>query len=197
MHTREWIAGAGIGAALAFMLDPNTERRRRALVRDKAVRLAGKTRDGVDATARDVAHRARGIAAAARGRLSREGVDDARLVERVRARLGRVCSHPRAIHVQAENGAVRVSGPIRAHEANDVLAAVAAVRGVDSVSDELERHEDSARIPSLQGEGRVAGSGLDLLQSNWAPATRALVGAGLLATGVAIAVYARRGAQAA
>lgn len=191
MNTRDVVTGAGIGAALAFMLDPAGGGRRRALVRDKAVRATRKTRDGLDATGRDMAYRARGIVAATRGRLSHEEVDDARLVERVRAKLGRACSHPRAIDVEARNGEITLRGPIISAELDDLLAVTAAVRGVTSVINELEPHESSAGIPSLQGEGRVGGPSLDIMQRNWAPATRALVGVGLLATGVAIAAYAR------
>jgi gas vesicle protein len=198
MNTRDVLAGAGIGAAVAFMFDPTGGGRRRALVRDKAVRATRKTRDGLDATARDIAHRAQGIAAATRGRFSHEEVADGQLIERVRAKLGRVCSHPRAIDVEARDGEVTLRGPIMADELNDVLAVTAAVRGVGSVVNELEPHESSEGIPSLQGEGRVGGSSLDLLQPNWAPATRAMVAASLLAaTGVCIAAYARGNSRAA
>jgi hypothetical protein len=41
-------------------------------MRDKAVRATGKTRDGLDATGRDLGFRARGLVAATRGRLSHE-----------------------------------------------------------------------------------------------------------------------------
>lgn len=197
MNTGSLLAGAGIGAAVALMFDPAAGGRRRALARDKAVRATRRTRDGLDATARDIAHRAQGIAAATRGRLSNEGVSDGVLIERVRAKLGRAVSHPRAIDVEANNGEITLRGPILAGEVNDLLTTTAAVRGVGSVVNELEPHESSDGIPSLQGEGRVAGSSLDVLQSNWAPATRAMLAAGLLATGVCIAAYARGASRAA
>jgi hypothetical protein len=197
MNTRDVLAGAGVGAALAFMLDPTGGGRRRALVRDKAVWASRKTRDGIDATARDIAQRARGVASATRGRLSSEEVDDAKLVERVRAKLGRACSHPRAVDVDARGGAVTLRGPILADEVDDLIATTQAVRGVTSVVNQLQPHESAAGIPSLQGQGRVAGPSLDILQNNWAPATRALVGASLVATGVCIVAYARRAPHAA
>jgi hypothetical protein len=198
MNTKDVVTGAGIGAALAFMMDPAAGGRRRALVRDKAVRATRKTRDGLDATGRDITYRARGIMAATRGRFSREEVADGRLVERVRAKLGRVCSHPRAIDVEARDGEITLRGPILSAEIDDLLAVTAAVRGVSSVINELEPHDTSEGIPSLQGEGRIAGSGFDIRQRNWAPATRALVGVGLLAaTGVVIAAYSRATPRAA
>ena len=192
MNTRDVLAGAGVGAAAALILDPAAGGRRRALVRDKAVRATRVTRNGLDATARDLAQRTRGIVAATRGRLSHEQVSDAVLVERVRAKLGRASSHPRAIDVDARNGEVTLRGPILAHEVDGLIRTVAQVRGVESVISELEPHETSQGVPSLQGEGRLAGDRIDLLQGRWSPTTRALVGAGLLAAGVYLARYARR-----
>jgi hypothetical protein len=183
-----------MGAALAFMLDPDRGRRRRALVRDKMVRVARVTREELDATARDLSNRARGIASTTGTRLSNDDdeVSDAVLVERVRARLGRVCSHPRAIDVTARDGEVTLSGPILAAEAENVTSYVASVRGVRSVVNDLDVRQSAEGIPALQGEGRTVEWGLNVMPRNWAPATRALVGASVLATGVCLAAYARR-----
>jgi hypothetical protein len=116
-----------------------------------------------------------------------------RLVERVRAKLGRVCTHPRAIDVDARDGEVTLRGPILSNEVDNVLGMSASVRGVNSVVNGLEPHDSPERVPSLQGEGRLAGPSLDVFQSNRAPATRALVSAGALAAaGLAMAAYARR-----
>src|SRR5262249_6739324 len=64
------------------------------------------------------------------------------------------------------------------------------VRGVTGVSNELEPHEPSERVPALQGGGRLAESP----RRSWKPA-RAVLGAGLLATGVWMAMNAARAAQ--
>lgn len=193
MDTRNLAVGVGLGMALAFIFDPSRGRRRRALARDKMVRATRKTRDALDATARDIANRTKGIAASTFGRSERDGVEDDVLVERVRASLGRVCSHPRAIDVVAANGEVTLRGPILAREVEDVLATVRAVKGVLLVRNEVEPHETGEGIPSLQGRGNVPGSRLDIMQRNWAPATQALVAAaGLAATGVCMAAYSRR-----
>ena len=193
MVTRDMWIGIGIGAAVAFMADPRGGRRRRALARDQFVRAGRKTRDALDATARDFANRTSGVLAATRGRLKAGDVDDHRLIERVRARLGRVCSHPRAVDVEARGGTVTLRGPILAGEIESVLSTVRAVRGVQSVTNLLESHQSAEGIPALQGEGSTADPSLDLLQRNWAPATQALVSAaGLAATAICIAAYARR-----
>ena len=192
MNTTNLIAGAGIGAALAFMLDPAAGRGRRARTRDKMISATRQAREHLDTTARDISNRARGVVAATRGRLTHEEVDDDTLVERTRSKLGRVCSHPRALDVEARDGEVTLRGPIRAEEADLVIAAVATVRGVRNVVDQLERHEQTEGIPALQGEGRVPGPSLDILQARWAPATRALVAASAMATGACLAAFARR-----
>ena len=198
MNTREILVGAGVGAALAFMLDPQGGGRRRALVRNKMVRASRKTRDGLDAVTRDMANRTRGIAAATRGRLTDRDVNDDVLVERVRAKLGRAASHPRAIDVKAADGEVTLYGPILSGEVDDVLSVVSSVRGVRTVVNELEPHDSPEGIPSLQGQGRVAGPSLDILQRNWAPATQALVGmAAVAATSAAVLAYSSRKTPAA
>jgi gas vesicle protein len=194
MNTRDVLTGAGIGAAIAFLLDPNRGNYRRALVRDKMTRAARLTRDGVDATARDMSNRARGMAAATRGRFSRGSVNDEKLVERVRAKLGRACSHPRAIDVYARNGEITLSGPILSSEVTGLLSVISSVRGVRNVRNYMQAHDSGEDIPSLQGEGRLAEPSWNLLQRDWAPATRALVTASIVA-GVGLAAYARRGSQ--
>lgn len=192
MDNRSLLSGIMIGAALALVLDSNQGNRRRALIRDKVARGRRMTREAVDATVRDLGNRARGIAAATRSRLTTDEVDDGRLVERVRSKLGRVCSHPHAIDVYVHDGEVTLIGPVMADEVRDLLTAAASVRGVHSVINELEPHDSADGIPSLQGEGRVAGSSVDLMQANWAPATRALVGAAAVAAGGLAFAYSRR-----
>ena len=193
MNHNSLLLGAGLGIALAYMFDPDRGSRRRALVRDQMRRASRKTRDAFDATSRDIANRTTGIMAETRGRLAPEDVDDATLVERVRAKLGRVCSHPRAIDVDAVGGHVTLRGPVLSSELDDMLAAIAVVHGVRSVSSELESHVSAEGVPSLQGSGSVAGPTLDILQPNWAPGTQALVAAaGLAFMGLGIAAYARR-----
>jgi osmotically-inducible protein OsmY len=71
---------------------------------------------------------------------------------RVRAELARVVSHPRAIEVTIiHEGCVSLGGPILSSEADAALAAVARVRGVATVEDNLERHESAEGVPALQG----------------------------------------------
>src|SRR5262245_1423665 len=61
-RTIAFLAGAGLGAGLMYVLDPQMGRRRRALVRDKAVGLAHQAQDAAEVVAKDAANRARGLA---------------------------------------------------------------------------------------------------------------------------------------
>lgn len=192
MDNRAFLGGLAVGAAVALTLDPHGGGRRRALLRDKVVRGSRLTRDGLDATVRDIRNRARGMVAATAARFQSDEVDDVRLLERVRARLGRVCSHPHAVDVDARDGEVTLRGAIMSDEVNDVLNAAASVRGVYAVVNELEPHDSAEGIPSLQGEGRRAGSSWDIMQDTWAPATWAMVAVAALAVGGVATAYARR-----
>jgi hypothetical protein len=194
MDRNALLAGTGLGALLMFIADPNRGARRRAMVRAKAVRGARVSGRVVAATATDLANRTRGVAANVWGTIRPEPVDDARLVERVRAALGHVCSHPRAIGVEAVDGGITLRGDVLASEADGVLAAVGSVRGVYEVVDSLEKHA-TADAPSLQGRGRTGQPSLNLVQRGWAPATRTLVGmAAVAAAAFGVAAYTRRAA---
>ena len=193
MHTRSVLIGAAAGSALMYLLDPNGGRRRRALVRDKVAHATRRTRHGVNVTARDMFNRARGVAAAARGRWWDQFTTDSILVDRVKSKLGRVCSH-QAIDVNALDGIVTLRGPVLAADVKRVLSGVAAVRGVHGINNQLEAYESAVGIPSLQGHGRVSLLSRDFRQRRWWPATRALMTAGVIATGAVMAMK-RRGSR--
>lgn len=171
-----WLAGLGLGAGLVYFLDPQGGNRRRARVRDKLTHAAHEAGDAARTTSRDLTQRLQGVAAEARARLTREEVEDARLVERVRAKLGRHVSHPRAIDAEARDGRVTLRGPILEREARRLVAAVRRVRGVREIADELERHATADGVPALQGGSPPPGDRPDVMQRHWAPATRLVVG---------------------
>src|SRR5207245_245605 len=134
------LSGMGVGAGLMYFLDPDRGNRRRALVRDKMVHLLHESGDAMGTISHDLGHRTAGLAAETRSRFRREDVSDAVLVERVRSKIGRVISHPRSVEITAAEGHVTLSGPILAREVDDLLAAVASVRGVRGVENRLEVH---------------------------------------------------------
>ena len=175
-ETRRLAGGMLLGAGMMYLLDRNQGRGRRARMRDQLVHARNELDDFVDTSARDLRNRAQGLAAGAKSRLSGEEVDDVVLAERVRAVLGRVVSHPHAVHVGAREGTITLSGPILAHELPELLTAARAVRGVRGIVNQLEAHAEPGNIPALQGGRRRPGMRPDILQENWAPRTRLLIG---------------------
>ena len=198
---RTWavVASFALGAAAMYFLDPDKGRRRRAIVRDRSRSAIAEILDFVNVDARDAAHRVQGARAQAQRFLDHgETPDDLKLIERVRARLGRVVSHPHAIQVGAYNGRVTLSGPILAGEVLQLLEVVSSVRDVLEVEDHLDVHARPDSIPSLQGVSRRSETHAQTMRDNWPPALRiaAIIGGGLLAaygmtqrglTGVALA----------
>lgn len=111
LHTRGAIlTGLGVGAGLMYFMDPTAGAMRRARLRDRLVHAGRAAGEAASATRTDVANRASGLAARMRRIREARPVDDRTLTERVRARLGRVVSHPRAIEVSAANGVITLRG---------------------------------------------------------------------------------------
>jgi|SRR5882724_3853185 len=174
------LLSAGAGALAMYFLDPQAGRRRRARTRDKAERAARRLQGAYDVTLRDARHRAMGMRAevgAVGRRLRGEPVDNATLVGRVRAALGRYVSHPHAIDVTANAGEVSLAGPILAHEVPSLMRAVKRVAGVRRASNQLAVHRAAGNVSSLQGGVPRRGERFELFQDNWSPAARLAVGA--------------------
>jgi hypothetical protein len=145
------LGGLGLGAALMYVLDPERGRRRRALVKDKAVKVTHKTGDALGAKSRDWKNRAAGVAAEVKSLTRKENVSDPVLEDRVRAEIGRVVSTPGAIEVTSTAGVVTLSGTVLAKEVDDLISAVRGVRGVEDVQNRLEMHATVDDVPALQG----------------------------------------------
>jgi hypothetical protein len=146
------LAGAGVGAGLMFLLDPDRGKRRRALLRDKAIHLSRVGSCTLGKISRDIRNRAIGVASEVRASFKDGEVPDTVLVDRVRSRLGRYPVHDRAIAVSADNGTVTLRGDVLSNEVDTLLSAVSAVRGVKTVNNELVVRESPEGISSLQGK---------------------------------------------
>ncbi len=57
------LTGAGLGAGMMFFLDPKRGKQRRAMVRDKMIRMSHQIQDARDTVVRDARNRMRGLAA--------------------------------------------------------------------------------------------------------------------------------------
>jgi uncharacterized membrane protein len=185
------LLGGALGALAMYFLDPNEGRRRRSRTRDKMLHAGKALNEAGKVTARDTAQRAYGVWANTRKLFKHEEVADEVLVERVRAELGRVVSHPHAVEVAADHGHITLAGPILAEEVRPLLRCVRHVPGVKAVSDRLAVYEDAAHVSSLQGGHPRSGSRMELLQGHWSPAARLLVGS--LGAGLAVSATRARG----
>lgn len=180
------LAALTAGAGLTYLFDPGRGARRRARARDSMTHAAKTAQRAIATTSRDASHRTYGTAASLTGLLRRRPADDAVLAERVRAKLGRHVSHPRAVEVDATDRTITLRGPILSAEAPGLIRAVRRVRGVRDVVDEMQWHEEAGNVPALQGGGAPRGDRLDVQQESWSPATRCMAatgGAALLALG--------------
>ena len=180
MRLKSMLAGMGFGAMLMYLFDPQRGRRRRSITRDKLMHTMRSSAHGLDIGRRDLSNRVRGRIAEVRHRLDGSSVPDRVLEARVRSRIGRVVSHPRAIRIDARGGAVHITGPVLTHEVNDLLRIASAVPGVREMTHQLDIHEN-ADIPSLQGGRQRPGYPGPLQRERWKPATRLIMGtAGLM-----------------
>jgi uncharacterized membrane protein len=180
------LTSLALGATLMYYLDSQAGRRRRALLRDQLVHAGRLLREGRRVTARDVVNRAQGVWADAARLLRAEPSSDAELVERVRAKLGRVVSHSHAVRVSVAEGRVELTGPILAREVDALLESVRRVPGVREVHDRLTVYERGEGISALQGGHPRPGDRFELMQDNWSPTARVItgtLGAGLIACG--------------
>lgn len=169
---------AAVIAAGTYFFDPDEGRRRRGMLRGRLHHLLSAMQEEIDAGLQDLANRLTGVAARVRGALAHEQVDDDVLVERVRAKIGRVISHPRAVHVTASGGEVTLDGVVLAHELDALMRAVRHVRGVKRVKEALAVHERPDGIPSLQGGNGHAEfpRAVRVVQRTWSPAARLVTG---------------------
>jgi uncharacterized membrane protein len=181
-RTAAFLGGVGLGAGLMYALDPDSGPRRRALLRDRTIHGMHVEEQTMEKGIRDLSHRLEGVLARLRHAFVPDLATDAVITERVRARLGRLVTHPSSIAVETVDGRVRLSGPVIERERARLVRAVALVRGVRLVDDALEAHAESEHVPGLQGPGkpRPRHTVLGLGREGWTPALRVVAtGAGL------------------
>lgn len=170
------LIGLGAGASAMYLLDPNSGRRRRHRLEDSSIHARHAIEHAMQKTRRDFINRSQGFAAQLRSSLRRDIADDRVVAERVRAELGRYCSHPGAISVECHDGNILLTGSILADELRPVMRHIAHVKGVRHVRQNLKVYESSDDISELQGAGSKMRSSVDILQRNWSPSTRVLMG---------------------
>lgn len=138
-----FLAGVGLGAAVMYFMDPGMGARRRAIARDRLSSAGRQTGEAIEGHAKDLANRAKGVAARTRRRFEDAVAGDDVLVQRVRTALGRVISNPRLVNVEADNGEVTLTGTVSEEDAKALGPVVGGVRGVQNVVDRTEVEEEA------------------------------------------------------
>jgi hypothetical protein len=187
MNRQQWtlVSGVGMGAGLMYLLDPQGGRRRRALVKDKAVSAYSSGSDVLRKTSKDLGNRSKGLAAGVRSKLRKVDADDLVLRDRVRSKMGRWVSKPGAIDVTVEDSVVILRGEVPASEVDHLLKKLRKLKGVEDLRNELDLRESGDDGSSLQ-EGACLEDGA----RNWSRTARLL--AGTAGGALAVAALARR-----
>lgn len=195
-NTGLWIAGVGLGAGCMYLMDPRRGKARRARLRNKTVSAYRGVRTSMEKAQADLANRAHGLLAKAKSAVRHEPVDEDQLIGRVRAKLGRLVSHPHAIDVFAHDGEITLSGAVLEHEAQKLISEVRAIHGVLSVCDHLVHHADADYVSSLQGGGERHPAKPKLFRHHLPPALRFIAGAAGAGVGLYGLLTSKRAAKA-
>lgn len=153
-HLFALIGALGLGAGLAYILDPQQGGARRARLRDKMNRGLRHSGRFFDKRVRDLRNRAQGRVAELRASTREQQIDNDLLTERVRAQLGHVLSDPGSIDIIVHGGVVTVRGPVLEGEAEKIRQRLSETRGVREFRIEVATHPSAEGIPGLQGESR-------------------------------------------
>jgi osmotically-inducible protein OsmY len=149
------LTGIGIGTTVMFLFDPTSGARRRRRLAHFFSQTARATTKTAGKVGRDVSNRTRGVLAFTRRWTTGEQMpSDAVLHDRVRVALSRVASHPHAIHVDADEGRVVLSGQALQAELDNILQAVRGVFGVVDVDSRLEADANSEDVSAPQSQSR-------------------------------------------
>jgi hypothetical protein len=166
--------GAGLGAGLMYLLDPQGGRGRRAVARDKSLSTLKKGSTAAAKTSRHLGNKTKGLVSQAGSKLRRGAEDlNGTLLKKVRRQIRGAVSHPHAIEAALEEGRVILRGLVLASELGMLLAAIGSVEGVPDVDNQLQVHESAQDLAAYKSGRRWVG-----------PATRVLTGT----TGSALAL---------
>lgn len=172
--TRLLLSGIALGAGCSYFFDPQCGKRRRNIARDRGQSMLRKTTLWLEKAVRDLRHRVEGSVAEATGMLDFSTPGDAQLIERVRARLGHIASHPRLIEVAAHDGRITLHGHAPAEEIGRIALSISTLRGVRGIDNQLD-DQLGPEVATQNGHWHAVPS-LDVLRENWAPGTRLAIG---------------------
>jgi uncharacterized membrane protein len=158
--------GLLLGAGLMYFMDPLRGRVRRRRINAAVQQAERIEREILSKARRDARQRFYGFAERIKHPPATD-VSDEVIEQRLRARIGRAVSHPRALEIVVVTGRVILRGAILESEAPHLLRLARSVPGVIEVVDRLERHE-TADVLALQGAPRRRHT-----KGTWPPAAQA------------------------
>lgn len=152
-HPVPFFTGAVVGALAMYYSDSVSGPRRRALARDQFVAAWHEVCELAEAKGKRAVDHLKGVAATGhRNRETRSPPQsDQQLHERIRARLGRLVSYPKAIEVQVEQGRVCLKGHVLTAEQAPLISEVSDMAGVTVLRSELVCHDRANNIAELEG----------------------------------------------
>jgi osmotically-inducible protein OsmY len=132
-------AAAAIGAALAYMFDPDRGRSRRAKLTDQAAARARDAAETVKAKAEYQKGVAKGLVHEAKDAFrAEEAFDDNTLLQKVKSEALGYWPDPNQIEIDITNGMVRVSGTVDNEPDRDkLIGMIRDVEGVGMIDDRL------------------------------------------------------------
>jgi osmotically-inducible protein OsmY len=136
----KFIFSAAIGAALAYFLDPDRGKGRRAMAKDRLTKTLRQGSESVKDTARYTASKAEGISQKVTSRNTIDDLEpnDPTLVQKVESEIFRDPEVPKGqININAENGVVVLRGqldnPDQIRRVEESVRAIPGVEGVENL----------------------------------------------------------------
>jgi hypothetical protein len=170
MRLTSMLTAIGLGAAGMYLFDPERGNRRRAQLRDQMNGAMNSKKQSVNVMYRDFVNRSQGVYCDMKTMFEPGDAPDETIVERVRSQMGRWATHPSSIEVTCEEGNITLRGLILNDEVQSLIQNARRIKGVRTVNNELEVHDQSENIPGLQGVGHMPQS------DRWSPATCLVMG---------------------
>lgn len=146
------IASLGLGAGLMYIFDPDIGKRRRAAVRDGVKDSVSKTTDAIKNGSQELKKKANWFASGVKHRLIK--VDDEKLTAKVLDAIAAVVNNPASVHIKACKGYILLTGTLPEIELAPLLEAVASVREVRDVDNQIRTHRRATDpLPALVAAG--------------------------------------------
>lgn len=155
----DFLLGILSGVIAEYYFDQRSGARRRSILRDKILHWGRRSMSRFARQSRYLANRAYGKTIEyTNGRLAvADSVDDVVLVERIRAKVGRILSHPKMIRFDSQAGRIRISGYALTHEVPKLYRQILKVPGVRSIQANnvipVENEKRMSSIASPRGQG--------------------------------------------